>query len=128
MSTYTLLKDQQPELVDCFFAFSNKQFDEAIIKHNLQDKKILRADGGLFGTKEGIQKLYDDYEAISQQITETCDPQEVYAYEFDNHECSYVGDDEEAIKLVVSYFGDEKAKEVKRRFAVTKIENLKFYH
>lgn len=126
MSNYTKLKDQNPELVDCFFAFSKSQFQEAIIKHNLQDKKILKADGGLFGTQEGIQKLYDDYEAISAQITEKCEPQEVYAYEFDNHECSYVGDDEEAIKLVVSYFGDERAKKVKRRFAITKIENLKF--
>ena len=126
MSTYTQLKDQQPELVDCFFAFSNSQLSEGIAKHNLKDKKILRAPGGLFGTQEGISKLYSDYEEISKEITENCDPQEVYNYEFGNHECSYVGDDEEAIKLVVSYFGDEKAKEVKRRYAVTKIENLKF--
>lgn len=126
MSNYITLKDQQPVLVDCFFAFSNSQYNEAIEKHNLKEKKILRAAGGLFGTREGIQKLYDDYDEISKQITENCDPQEVYAYEFDNHECSYVCDDEEAIKLVVSYFGDEKAKEVKRRFAYTKIENLKF--
>jgi hypothetical protein len=126
MSNYNTLKDQEPVLVDCFFAFSKSQIEEGIEKHNLQGKKLFRAPGGLFGTQEGISKLYSDYEAISQQISETCDPQEVYAYEFDNHECSYVGDDEEAIKLVVSYFGDEKAKEVKRRFAVTKIENLKF--
>lgn len=126
MSNYHTIKDQQPILVDCFFAFSNSQYEEAIKKHNLQEKKILRASSGLFGTQEGIQKLYYDCEAISKQITENCDPQQVYAYEFDNHECSYVGDDEEAIKLVVSYFGDERAKEVKRRFAVTKIENLKF--
>lgn len=126
MSNYSKLKDQNPELVDCFFAFSKSQFSEGIEKHNLKDKKILKSDGGLFGTKEGIEKLYSDYEAISAQITETCDPQEVYNYEFGNHECSYVGDDEESIKIVVSYFGDEKAKEVKRRFAVTKIENLKF--
>jgi hypothetical protein len=126
MSNYYKLKEQHPTLVDCFFAFSKSQLAEGIQKHNLQDKKIVRADGGLFGTQEGIQKLYDDYEAISKQITDNCEPQEVYDYEFVNHECSYVGDDEEAIKLVVSYFGDEKAKLVKRRFAVTKIENLKF--
>ena len=126
MSNYTTIKNQQPELVDCFFAFSNSQYEEAIEKNNLQGKKIYRADGGLFGTKEGIQKLYDDYEAISNQIKEQCNPQEVYDYEFDNHECDYTHDDEEAIKYVVSYFGDERAKEVKRRYAVTKIENLKF--
>lgn len=126
MSNYSTIKNQQPVLVDCFFAFSNSQYTEAIEKHNLQDKKILRADGGLFGTKEGIEKLYSDYQAISDQITEKCDPQEVYNYEFDNHECSYVGDDEEAIKIVSSYFSDEKAMLVKRRFAVTKIQDLKF--
>jgi len=126
MNTYSKLKDQQPVLVDCFFAFSKSQIEEGIIENNLQNKKILSSDGGLFGTKEGIENLYSDYQAISDEITNTCDPQEVYAYEFGNHECDYVGDDEEAIKLVVSYFGDEKAKEVKRRFAYTKIENLKF--
>ena len=126
MSNYTQLKDQQPVLSDCFFAFSQSQINEGIEKHNLKGKKLFRADGGLFGTQEGIQKLYNDYDAISKQITETCDPQEVYNYEFGNHECSYVGDDEEAIKLVVSYFGDERAKEVKRRCARTEIENLKF--
>lgn len=126
MSNYYKLKEQQPELVDCFFAFSDSQYKEGLEKRNLQGKKIFKADGGLFGTQEGIQKLYDDYEAISKEITEKCDPQEVYDYEFINHECSYVGDDEEAIKIVVSYFGDERAKEVKRRFAITKIENLKF--
>ena len=126
MPNYYQLKEKHPQLVDCFFAFSKSQYSEAIEKHNLKEKKICKADGGLFGTQEGIQKLYDDYEAISKEITEKCDPQEVYDYEFTNHECSYVGDDEEAIKIVVSYFGDERAKEVKRRFAITKIENLKF--
>lgn len=126
MSNYYQLKDKQPTLVDCFFAFSRSQYEKAIIENNLQGKKIFRADGGLYGTQEGIKKLYDDYENISKEITETCDPQEVYDYEFINHECSYVGDDEEAIKLVVSYFGDEKAKQVKRKCVVTKIENLKF--
>ena len=59
MSNYYKLKEQQPILVDCFFAFSNKQY-------------------------------------------------------------------EEAIKIVVSYFGSEKAKSVKRRYAGIKIEEIKF--
>lgn len=126
MSNYYKLKEQHPILVDCFFAFSNKQYEEGIIKHNLQGKKIYKADGGLFGTEEGIKKLYADYEENAKQISENCDPQEVYNYEFDNHECSYVGDDEEAIKIVVFYFGSEKAKSVKRRYAGIKIEEIKF--
>lgn len=126
MSNYSTLKDQQPELTDCFFAFGISQLEEGLKKHNLKKEDIVKAHGGLFGTPEGIKKLYSDYEEISKQITETCDPQEVYDYEFINHECSYVGDDEEAIKLVCSYFSDEKASLVKRRFAVTKIQDLKF--
>lgn len=115
MATYTELKNKQPELVECFFAFSNEQYAEGIAKHNLQGKKILRGFGGLFGTQEGIQKLYDDYDAISKEITAQCNPQEVYDYEFNNHECSYVCDDSEAMKIVISYFEPAQYNEVKRK-------------
>lgn len=126
MSTYSELKNIQPELVECFFAFSNQQFEEGKKKAGIEDKKIYKASGGLFGTHEGIKKLYDDYDAISKRITAECDPQEVYDYEFGNHECSYTCDDTEAIKIVAAYFDDEKTKTVKRRFAYTKIEDLDF--
>ena len=48
-------------------------------------------------------------------MSEECDPQEVYDYEYSNHECSYVGDDTEAIEIVIAYFGKERAKEVERK-------------
>lgn len=72
--------------------------------------------GGLFGTKEGIEKFMGFYDKQTERIAAECDPQEVYNYEFDNHECSYTNDDTEAIKLVCSYFGLERALTVKRRF------------
>lgn len=126
MATYQELKNRQPELHECFFAFSNQQFEEGIRKAGIEGKKILRAEGGLFGTQEGIQKLYSYYDENSKQISAECDPQEVYDYEFGNHECDYVGNDHEAIKIVSAYFDDEKAKTVKRRYAYTKIEELDF--
>ena len=128
MRNYCELKDYEPELVECFFAFNNQQFAEGVKEKGIEGKKILRAPGGLFGTKEGIQKLYDDYDANSKRIGEECDPQEVYDYEFNNHECGYTHDDTEAIKLVVSYFGDEKAKMVRRNNGCRylKIEELDF--
>ncbi len=116
MATYQEIKNQQPELFECFFAFSDKQFQDGIEKHNLQGKKLYRGIGGLFGTHEGISKLYADYDAITKQISEQCSPQEVYDYEFGNHECSYVCDDSEAMKIVISYFKPEQYNEVKRRY------------
>jgi len=128
MSSYTELKDIEPELFECFFAFNQTQFAEGINKSGIRGKKICRAKGGLYGTREGILKLYSEYDAISKRISEECDPQEVYDYEFCNHECDYTHDDTEAIKLVVSYFGDERAKTVKRHnsCALVEIENLDF--
>ena len=60
---------------------------------------------------------------LHKRISKECIPQEVYNYEFDNHECSYVGDDEEAIKIVIDYFGAEKAKDVNRKCAYFQIDD-----
>jgi hypothetical protein len=115
MATYQEIKNQQPVLFECFFAFSDQQYNEGIEKHNLQGKKIYRAHGGLYGTHEGISKLYADYDAITKQISEQCNPQEVYDYEFGNHECSYICDDSEVMKIVISQFKPEQYNEVKRK-------------
>lgn len=116
MSNFSKIYNQQPELFECFFAFSNEQFTEGKKKAGIEDKKIYSGGAGLYGTKEGIKKLFDDYDNIDKEISEKIDPQEVYNYEFDNHECSYTNDDEEAIKIVVRIYGEEKAKQVKRKF------------
>lgn len=119
--TYQEIKSKHPVLFECFFAFSNQQFAEGVKKAGLEEKKIFRGQAGLFGTKEGIEKLYADYKLIEKGVAKSCTPQEVYDDEYINHECGYVGDDEEAIQIVVGYFGKEKAKEVNRSFAYTKI-------
>jgi hypothetical protein len=125
---YHQLKDIQPELTECFFAFNNEQLAEGVKKTGIKREDIRSGGKGLYGTKKGILKLFADYDAISKRIGEECDPQQVYDYEFGNHECGYTGDDTEAIKLVVSYFGDERAKLVKRRndCACVRIEDLDF--
>lgn len=126
MSKYTEIRAIEPVLEECFFAFSNEQFAEGKKRMNIGDKKILRGMGGLFGTQEGIDKLMKFYDDQSEQIAKECDPQEVYNYEFSNHECGYTNDDEEAIKIVCSYFGLERTLEVKRSygyFDITKWED-----
>jgi hypothetical protein len=128
MEKYIKLKSIEPELVECFFAFNKSQFEEGLDKRGIRGKKIFSYPGGLYGTKEGVHKLLDDYDVIAKRIGDECDPQEVYDYEFNNHECNITYDDTEAIKLVVSYFGEEKAKTVKRHngCACVAIDNLDF--
>jgi hypothetical protein len=124
MKTYRQIKDQQPILVECFFAFSNQQFEEGKKKANIGDKKILDGGMGLYGTREGIQQLFDYYKNQDKEIAENCNPQDVYNYEYNNHECGYTNDDTEAIQIVVNIFGKERAKEVKRKHHYIDIEDI----
>jgi len=123
--SYISINQEQPALENCFFAFTQEQYNEAIKEHNLEGVKLYRDECGLIGTKEGIQKLYDFYSNQRKRIKNECTPQEVYEEEFVNNECDYVGDDEEAILIVLSIFGKEKAKTVKRRYSYYNIDKYK---
>lgn len=125
MKTYQEIKEEQAVMVECFFAFSNEQMKEGREKMGLVDIKIYSAGMGLYGTREGIKNFMGFYDQQSKRIGEECDPQKVYDYESDNHECSYTCDDHEAIELVVSYFGKERAKTVKRKYACIDIDSIK---
>lgn len=124
MKTYKQIKDQQPVMVECFFAFGNDQFAEGKKKMGLEDKKLYDGGMGLYGTKEGIKKFFDHYKNVNKEVAENCNPQDVYDYEYTNHECSYTNTDEEAIKIVVGIFGEERAKQVKRHYACVSIDEL----
>ncbi len=121
---YQQIKNEQPILRECFFAFSTEQFNEGMAKHNLEGQKIYRGVGGLYGTKEGINELMAFYEGLGSRISKECKAQEVYDYEFGNHECSYTNDDSEAMMIVMSYFSEEDCKQVKRKYDYCSIEEL----
>ena len=104
---YAKIKDQQPKLSECFFAFSNEQYEAGIKKNNLENQKIFDGGLGLYGTQKGIQCLMTFYDKLSKEIAEKCTPQEVYDYEFNNHECGYTGNDSKAIEIVLDYFGKD---------------------
>ncbi len=112
--TYSELKDKQPEMIECFFAYSDEQYEKGITKHSLHDKKVYSANPGLYGTSEGIKQFFDAYDKIHEEIKEQCTSQEVYDYEFANHECNYTGDDSEALEIVKSYFGEGSTKDLNR--------------
>lgn len=114
---YQEIKNQNPPLEKCFFAFSKQQFAEGKEKAGITDEQIYEAGAGLYGTKEGLQKLLDFYEGLQKKIALECTPQEVYDYEYVNHECGYVGDDENAILIVIQIFGVQLAASVNRKYA-----------
>jgi hypothetical protein len=110
---------------NCFFAFSDKQVLEGMKKASISEGEKLYSDGGgLHGTKEGLRRYFTAIKEKEARIAKECNPQEVYDYEFANHECGYVCDDEEAIRIAVHYFGKEVAKKIERRFGYIEIDNL----
>lgn len=87
---YHELKEQHPDCkeCDCFFAFSKQQFAEGIknIRPLKEGEKLHKMDGGLFGTKDGMDKFFTYYQDRDNRIKAECNPQEVYFYEYNNHE------------------------------------------
>lgn len=121
---YQQIKNEQPILRNCFFAFSKEQLNEGIAKHNLEGQKLFSGYGGLYGTNEGINELMNFYDNLNTRIANECEPQEVYDYEHGNHECSYTCDDSDAMMIVISTFTEEQAKNVKRKNASYTIDEL----
>jgi hypothetical protein len=130
LMNYKELKDIEIPLDGCFYAFSNQQFAEGLknLGISLEDanKMIYRGDYGLYGTREGLTAYKAAIKENSARIATECDPQEVYDYEFYNHECGYINDDTEAMMFVIAYFGEDKARTVKRMHGYVQIDDIKF--
>lgn len=110
-----LSENTWPEMQGCFFAFNEKQFEEGKAKNGLTTEKIYSVNGGLFGTRAGIDLYFADLGEIARQIAKECNPQEVYDYEYLNHECGYTHNDSDAIAIIERYWGAEAVKSIKRK-------------
>lgn len=130
---YREIQNQHPDADECgvFFAFRNEQFSEGYkhlieLGHIKNGDKVIRSAGGAFGTKDGLNKFFKFYEDRDKSIKEECDPQEVYFYEYNNHESMIAWDgDLEAIKIIISIWGTDVARNIKRfndSVSVDKIE------
>ena len=100
---------------DCFFAFNREQLEEGLKRIGKTKDQIYKYGNGLFGTHDGFTRYMNYLERADERIKNECDPQEVYFYEFNNHECmiAYEGDTA-AIELVMNIFGDEIAQTLTR--------------
>ena len=123
---HKLKYDNQPPAGEYFWAFDMEQFKQHLKAKHLEDKKLCRVGYGLYGTREGIEALEAYYTSVRERIRTECDPQEVYFYECNNHEYMYNWDgDEEAIKLILDYWGEDVARGIKRIKANYTIEEIK---
>ena len=112
---------------DCFFAFSDRQFEDGLksIRPLREGEKLVSIGAGGYGTKDGAERLFAFYDAVDEKIRSECDPQEVYVYEYNNHECCISWDgDLEAIRLVASIWGEDVARRIKRRSEYYSIERV----
>lgn len=128
---YRELSDMHPEYhKGFFFAFSKKQVEEgkeALMKNGTwkEGQEIVHYGFGMFATPEGIKYVEEFYENRYKMMREECDPQEVYDYEYENHE-SFISleGDRDAMELCISIFGEEIASKIKRRRAFTPFGEL----
>lgn len=120
---YCQIKDTHPDAdkYGVFFAFSNPQFAEGYkrlveLGHIKDGDKVLQdKDSGAFGTKEGLDGFFGFYDENLAAIPKECDPQEVYFYEYNNHECMFSWDgDKDAMAVIRRYWGDEIAEKITR--------------
>lgn len=121
LKRYTELQDEKYHIdcykYDCFFAFGNKQFNEEKkrIRPLREGEKYVSAGAGLYGTRDGLDRFFAALTAIDEKIKQECDPQEVYFYEYNNHECQLSWDgDVEPLNIVIRIWGDEAAAKIVR--------------
>lgn len=122
IARYKSLLNQHPdtEKYNVFFAFSRESFSihvDALLQGGKikSDEEIYSYGSGLYGTKEGICGFMNYYDERDKMIAEECDPQEVYFYEYNNHECMYSWDgDLDAIKVIINLFGKDIANNIIR--------------
>jgi len=69
---YQEIKNQEPILEKCFFAFSNQQFAEGKEKSGITEEQIFDGGAGLYGTKEGLEKLRNYYTEREKRIAVEC--------------------------------------------------------
>lgn len=129
---YKQIKDTHP---DCdkygvFFAFNKEQFAKGVahlkeLGFINDESELQQSKSGIIGTHDSIKNFLRFYYERDEAIPKECDPQEVYFYEYNNYESMYAWDgDEEAIKVIIEFWGADVAKKIKRFNAAKTISQI----
>jgi len=124
---YNGIYDTHPDIAEhrVFFAFSNEQLKKGMNENGYKDFSEIKSAGrGVFGSSEALRSFFGEYKKRAERVAAECDPQKVYDYEYANHECGYVCNDAEAIKIIVGIFGEERAMLVERKNVLISIEDI----
>lgn len=131
LDRYKALKyDEQPPQGNYFWAFDRNQLATGYMRLKesgavSEPKQLLNAGGGLFGTRQALDNLYMWEIKRGARIADECDPQEVYLYEYNNHESFISWDgDLEPIKIIINIWGYEVAQNIDRLSATKTIEQI----
>lgn len=90
-----------------FYAFSKEQFEKGMKECGYKKSGHLLKDGmGGFGTKEAFDERRRFYKEVEKEIRLNCTPDEIFEFEWWNHECGYTYDYSEALAITRDYFPD----------------------
>ena len=128
---YKALKyDEQPPKGNYFWAFDRKQLAAGYMRLKesgavSEPNQLVKAGGGLFGTRQALHDLHMWEIKRGARIADECDPQEVYLYEYNNHESFISWDgDLEPIMIIISIWGYEVAQKIERLSITKTIEQI----
>lgn len=114
MKSYQDAKKQQFDFnkYGGFFAFGNEQFDQ----NKIGTAPFVNIGMGLYCSKSTFKELLTNLNLFSnnrnEYIKQHVMPVSVFAYEFNNHECSLTCDYDEPYKIVKEIYGQSVANEV----------------
>lgn len=124
LDRYKEIREGHPNMdrMPCFWAFGQGQFNEALAEKKraglISDSDKIKYHphySGLYGTDEGISAFLSFYAKRDTAIPTDCDPQEVYFYEYNNHECMIDWDgDLSAIRIIIDIWGAAVAEKITR--------------
>ena len=88
-----------------FYAFSEEQFVKGMKECGYDENtKLLRDGMGGYGTREAFEERHEFFNVVEEEIRQNCKPDEVFEFEYWNHECGYTGDHSEALEITRGYF------------------------
>lgn len=100
---------------EIFIAFTKEDLEDKAEQRGLDLQEVFHFRYGICGTEKGYKQYLDDMKAIRKSIAAECNPQEVYYYEWNNHECHInLEGDLEPANIIRRIWGKETLAKINR--------------